>query len=81
MSTYRIPKINNIPPVMADPAFHADMRFDPSDAAPDYVGLHDTVNASTANTNWKIYKFTYSGNSTTRIQLSYGAWDDRVDLF
>ena len=81
MSTYRIPKINNLPPVMADAGFYADIRFDPSDATPTYIGLNVTNGADTASEDWKIYKFTYSVSDVTRIQLAYGSWDNRVSLF
>lgn len=81
MSTYSIPNVNNKPPQLVDPGFHADIRFDPNDAAPIYVGLNTLNGQSTTNINWKIYKFTYSGSSVTRVQLAYGAWDSRVFLF
>ena len=61
--------------------FAGDIRFDPSDALPDYIGLHVTNNESTASTSWKVYKFTYSGTDVTRVQLAYGTWDGRVALF
>jgi hypothetical protein len=81
MSTYTIPNINDYKPKIVDAAFYADIRFDADDTAPDYIGLHETNGASTSTATWKIYKFTYSGGAVTRIQLAYGAWDNRATLF
>lgn len=81
MSTYKIPHLNDKVPQLADLGFYADVRFDPSDDLPDYIGLHDTNGASTAIASWKIYKLTYSGSSVTRIQLAYGKWDNRTTIF
>lgn len=81
MSNYAIPFINGTKPQLADSAFYADIRFDASDAAPDYLGLHETNGASTSTATWKIYKFTYSTGAITRIQLAYGPWDNRASLF
>ena len=80
-STYQIPNVNNKPPQLADLGFYADIRFDASDAAPDYIGLNVLNGASTESTDWKILKFSYSGTDVTRIQTAYGAWDNRVSLF
>ena len=81
MSTYSTPFVNGTKPVLSDLGFVADIRFDASDAAPDYIGLHITNGASQGATDWKIYKFTYSGSNVTRIQLAYGSWTGRVALF
>lgn len=81
MSTYRTPNINNRPPQLVDLSFYADIRFDADDSAPTYVGLHITNGADTSLTDWKIVKFTYSGSNTTRVQIAYGAWDNRGNLF
>lgn len=80
-STYRSANINYKPPQLVDAAFYADIRFDPTENNPDYIGLHKLNGAETSDTDWKIYKFTYTGTDVTRIRLSYGAWDDRVSLF
>ena len=81
MSTYTVPNINNKPPQLSDLGFYADIRFDADDSAPTYVGLNVLNGANPASTDWKIYKFTYSGANTTRIQLAYGTWDDRATYF
>lgn len=81
MSTYSLPTINNRPPQPVDSAFYADIRFDADDSQPTYIGLNLTNGAATSATTWKIYKFTYSGTNTTRIQLAYGSWDNRASLF
>ncbi len=81
MSTYKYLSVNNQTPTLVDEAVYGDVRFDASDALPDYVGMHLTNGAATTNSEWKIYKFTYSGSDATRIQLAYGAWDSRTGLF
>lgn len=58
-----------------------DIRFDPNDSAPNYIGLNKTNGASTSAETWIIYKFTYSGDNVTRIQKALGAWDSRAGLF
>ncbi len=58
-----------------------DIRFDANDSAPNYVGLNKTNGAATTDTDWIIYKFTYSGSNVTRIQKALGAWDSRTGLF
>ena len=83
-TTYETPSLNHKTPILSDAGFYADIRFDANDAAPDYIGLHPSSGAATDGTdpkNWKVYKFTYSGSDVTRIQLAYGAWNDRVALF
>ena len=81
MATYRAPLLNNGPAIASDAGFGADVRFDPNDSAPDYIGTHVTQGAATSDSGWKILKFTYSGANVTRIQLAYGAWDSRASLF
>lgn len=83
-STYQVPIINDYKPKLVDSAFYADIRYDADDSQPDYIGLHPENGAATDGTDgvdWKIYKFTYSGANATRIQIAYGAWDDRATLF
>ena len=84
MTTYSIPEINNRPPQPVDMGYWADIRFDEDDSLPTYIGLNLTTNAATTSTDWKVYKFEYSGSNTgnaTRIQLAYGSWDGRAALF
>jgi hypothetical protein len=81
MSTYKIPIVNSKPPQLVDLGFYADVRFDPHDALPTYIGLNLENNASTGADDWKIYRFTYSGSNVTRIQVGYGSWDARTTTF
>jgi len=82
MSTYCIPNINNKPPQLADLGFYCDVRFDPSDATPTYIGLNVTNGADeTTDNSWKILKFTYSGSDVTRVQTAYGNWNARATYF
>lgn len=79
-STYTTPFINNRPPEIVDSGFYMDIRFDVDDSAPNYIGLHTTLNAPTSDSFWKIYKFTYSGSNVTRIQSQTGVYDNRATL-
>ena len=81
MPTYRIPSLNNIKPQLGDLGWAADIRFDADDSAPIYIGLNTTNGAATSSTDWKLYKFTYSGSNVTRIQLAYSSWDNRASAF
>jgi hypothetical protein len=81
MSTYSKPNVNGQPPQIADLGWFSDIRFDADDSQPTYIGLNVTNPASVDATDWKIYKLTYSGSNTTRIQLAYGTWTDRATYF
>jgi len=85
LSTYQIPNVNNKPPQLADLGFYADIRFDPDDSLPIYIGLNVLSGANTGTaTDWKILKFSYAaGNTTytTRVQTAYGTWNDRTTYF
>jgi hypothetical protein len=81
MSTYQAPIVNSIRPQMSDSGIWGDIRFDPSDAAPNYIGLHVTNGASEDATDWKVLKFTYTSTDTSRVQLAYGSWTNRASLF
>ena len=81
MSTYSVPNINNKIPQLGDLGWAGDIRFDADDALPNYIGIHITNGASQDATDWKIYKFNYTGSNVTRIQLAYGSWTGRVALF
>ena len=63
-----------------DKEWARDVRFDPHESAPDYIGNHMTdEDADTAATDWYITKFTRDGdNKATRIQRRRGSWDDRA---
>jgi ABC-type amino acid transport substrate-binding protein len=58
-----------------------DIRYDASDALPNYIGVNPDPDAETSAVNWVIFKFTYSGTYATRIQKKRGSWDGRVALF
>jgi hypothetical protein len=78
---YTKPIIDNVPPQAVDIAYYGDVRYDPDDLQPVYLGLHLDKNADTTDNKWKIYKYTYTGTNVTRIQLAYGNWDLRISLF
>lgn len=82
MSTYSIPNINNKPAQLADLGWNTDIRFDPDDSRPIYIGLNVANGASQDATDWKVYRFTYDGVTTnvTRIQVAYGSWTGRAGL-
>jgi len=46
-----------------------------------YYGVHYLPNASTADGNWEVWKYTYGTDGITRIQGPVqGAWDNRATL-
>ena len=56
-----------------------EVRYDADDSQPTYVGIAGENKTPTDSPAWTIYKFTYSGSATTRIQkVSNKAWDDRA---
>ena len=57
------------------------IKFDPSDAKPDYIGLHSNVEATDTDEGWVVYKFTYSGSDITVIEKARGTWTGRASLF
>lgn len=67
--------------IVAMGAYWKDQRWDYTNNLPVYRGVHYLHNAPTDNTNWEIWKYSYSGTDLTNIQgpLS-GAWDDRASL-
>ena len=81
MSSYQIPNINNRLPSLVDAGFYADIRFDADSSAPVYVGMNIYTNTSDDDITWKLYKFTYSGSSISRVQLAYGSWTNRALYF
>ena len=82
-SSYRIPNIDNRPPQLGDLGWAGDIRFDPDDGTPDYIGLNVACGASTASNDWKVYKFYYASAASTtvaEIRLGYGTWAGRASL-
>ena len=79
-NAYQLPIVNGQRADPVDLGWNCDVRFDASDNLPTYIGLHLINGAATTDLSWKIFKFTYSGSDTTRIQTAYGAWDSRASL-
>ena len=82
-STYRQQDVNNRTPQIVDLGFYGDVIFDPNDATPNYIGLNVACGASTANTDWKVYKFLYATAASTslaEVKLAYGSWVGRATL-
>lgn len=73
--------VDNVPPQIVDLAYWGTIRYDPDDLQPNYLGLHLDSSANTSDTNWKVYKYTYTGTNVMMIQLAYGAWYNRTSLF
>lgn len=74
-------KIKTLNTLQHESVMGHDIRFDPSDAQPIYIGINQTNNEDTTAVNWVIYKFTYTGSDATRIQKASGSWDSRATLF
>jgi hypothetical protein len=62
-------------------AFPGITKFDASDALPDYIGMNTNPAASDDDTDWLIYKYTYSGTAATQIVRRVGSWTGRAALF
>ena len=60
-----------------------DVRYDPSDTVPDYVGINQfNYDASTSSETWIIFKFTYSNGLIVRSQKQINvAWDSRTTIW
>lgn len=67
--------------IYSDNPKYSRFKFDPDDVTPTYIGKHQDVAASTADADWVIYKFTYSGGNTTDIYKIIGVYDNRAGLF
>ena len=71
---------DTIPSLRTSQIQWAEVRYDPDDSTPNYIGMSATELA-TSDTGWVIFKFTYSGSNATRIQKKRGSWDNRTSLF
>ncbi len=58
-----------------------DVRFDPDEDNPTYIGIHPVSGNATSTKDWTVFKFTYSGVDVTRIQRLTIAYDDRATAF
>lgn len=61
-----------------------DIRFDPDDSRPVFIGLHTNYDADTSDPDWWLINFTYTGagsTKVTRIRRNIGVYDDRATLF
>lgn len=59
----------------------AKVKFDASDAAPTYIGVNADSSAADGDTDWTLYKFTYSGSDITQIVRKVGSWTNRATYF
>ena len=58
-----------------------DKRYDFTGDDLIYMGFHGVHNAGTDDSNWTIWKFTYSTGDIVRIEGPLtGVYDDRVSL-
>lgn len=47
----------------------------------EYIGFHYDGDATTANEEWAVWKFSYTGDDLTSIEGPLtGAWDNRATL-
>ena len=59
----------------------AYVQYDTDDSAPNYIGVNANADALDGDTDWTVYKFTYSGSNVTSIKRKTGSWTGRVALF
>ena len=61
-----------------------DVRFDPDDSRPNYIGLNQENGAAITASTWEIFQFTYTTTTSSdvaRIRRTTGIWDNRASLF
>jgi len=60
-----------------------DVRFDPDDDSPIYIGLnYDSYDAGTTSSDWIVLKLSYDSTKTIRIQKRENiAWHNRSTAF
>ena len=76
-------KLNEIKDAQAKytPIVQLCTRYSYAAGKKEYKGTHSTINPSTADANWTIMKYSYSGNDLTIEQGPLvGAWDNRASL-
>jgi hypothetical protein len=59
----------------------AYVKYDADDSAPTYIGINSNADALDGDTDWMVYKFTYSGSNVTAIRRKSGSWTGRAGLF
>ena len=60
---------------------YRDVRYAYTGSKIEYMGLHDTHDEDTSDTEWLVWKYTYSGNNVVRVEGPLeGAWDNRESL-
>ena len=61
------------------------IRFDPDDEYPEFIGVNESADAFTSGSTWAILKFHYTGTATgtvgTKIERRQGSWDERLTYF
>lgn len=55
----------------------SQIKFDPDKNNPTYIGINQSLEAATSNTDWKIIYM----ESDTSIKFTKGSWEDRATLF
>lgn len=66
--------------VRIDKSPFKEIRFDPNDSAPIYIGINK-LEQTVDDDRWVIFKFTYSGENVTVIERAIGSWTGRASLF
>ncbi len=73
--------INSINPLNVSEQVWRNIKYDASDSQPNYIGLNLDADALDSDSDWEIFKFTYSGSNVTQILRKTGTWSGRVALF
>jgi hypothetical protein len=70
-----------VKPGLSREPIDGDVRFDPDDSRPIYIGLHIFRGADTASTDWTIFRFTYTtatASDITQIEKRVLSWTGRA---
>jgi len=68
-------------PELLAKTYWKDSRYDSTSGNLDYKGLNRIANSSGSESNWQIWKFTWSSGNLIRKQGPIeGKWDDRASL-
>ena len=55
-------------------------QYDYTSGNLDYMGINTDPAAADADTDWCVFKYTWSGGNCTKIQMLVGSWTGRAGL-
>ena len=55
-------------------------QYDYTSGDLDYMGINNDGSAADGDTDWIVFKYTWSGGNCTKIQMLIGSWTGRAGL-